>query len=130
MQGGFQGFSRVYAHLGLLVIHLALWFLAVFGYFEKELSWTNNTTQRLLFSLLWGLVSVGCLWVAGTTGQGMFKSYGFTFLVIDVYTFYFQFVAYKTATAWWLHLLLMGASLIWVGFAFERHLRGTTRESD
>ena len=128
MQGTFQGFSRVYAHLGLLVIHLALWFLAVFGYFEKKASWTDNASQRLLFSLLWGLVSVGCLWLAGTTGQGILKTYGITFLVINVYTFYFQFVAYKTAEAWWLHLLLMGGSLMGVGFALERHLRRTTRE--
>lgn len=123
LRGPLQAFSRVYAHLGLLVVHLALWFLSVFGYFEKEPTWTNNASQRLLFSLLWGLVSVGCLWLAGAIGQGIFKSYGITFLVIDVYTFYFQFVAYKTADAWWLHLLLMGGSLMWVGFAMEKYLR-------
>ncbi len=130
LRGAWQGFSRVYAHLGLLVIHLALWFLAVVGYFEKEPSWTDNASQRLLFSLLWGLASVGCLWLAGATGQGILKSYGITFLVINVYTFYFQFVAYKTAEAWWLHLLLMGGSLVWVGFALERYLRGATPEDN
>jgi hypothetical protein len=123
MRGEYQGFSRVYAHLGLLDIHLALWFLAVFGYFEKEVRWSDNNGERLAFSALWAFVSVACLLLAGTTGQRVLRSYGMTFLVIIVYTFYFQFVAWNSAEVWWLHLLLVGGSLVWVGFMLERQLR-------
>jgi hypothetical protein len=119
----YQAFSRVYAHLGLLDIHLALWFMAVFGYFEKEVRWSGNSGERLAFSVLWGLVSLGSFVLAGTTGQRILRSYGLTFLVINLYTFYFQFVVAHSLEAWWLHLLLVGGSLVWVGFFLERNLR-------
>lgn len=126
--GAYQGFSRVYGHLGLLDVHLALWFLAVFGYFEKEVRWSGNSEERVAFSVVWALVSLLCLWLAGTTGQRMLRSYGLTFLVIDVYTFYFQFVVPHSPEAWWVHLLLVGGSLVWVGFALEKHLRHPAAE--
>lgn len=127
LRGAYQGFSRVYGHLGLLVIHLALWFLAIFGYFEKEISWNGTEAQRVAFSALWAAFSIASLWFAGTTGFGMLRSYGLTFLIIDVYTFYFQFVVVKSPQAWWLHLLLMGGSLVWVGFELEKRLRRTAQ---
>jgi len=123
LRGAYQGFARVYAHLGLLDIHLALWFLAVFGYFEKEVRWSDSRGERLAFTALWGLVSLACLLLAGTTGQRVLRSYGLTFLVINVYTFYFQFVVVNSLEAWWVHLLLVGGSLVWVGFLLERQLR-------
>jgi hypothetical protein len=123
LRGEYQSFSRVYGHLGLLIIHLALWFLAVFGYFEKEVRWEGTRAERVAFSALWAAVSVASIWLAGTTGQRMLRSYGLTFLVINVYTFYFQFVVAKSAEAWWLHLLIVGGSLVWLGVAVERHLR-------
>jgi hypothetical protein len=129
LAGPYQAFSRVYAHLGLLDVHLALWFLAVFGFFEKYVRWTGNTGERLAFSLLWALVSVASLVLAGTTGQRILRSYGMTFLVINIYTFYFQFVVAHSVEAWWAHLLLVGGSLVWIGFAFERALRNRPRDS-
>jgi len=123
MRGACQAFSRVYAHLGLLDIHFAFWFLSVFGYFEKEVSWSGNSGERLAFSLFWGLVCILSLVLGGALGHPIARSYGMTFLVIDLYTFYFQFVVANSAEAWWLHLLLVGGSLVWVGFALERGLR-------
>jgi hypothetical protein len=123
LRGAYQAFSRVYAHLGLLVIHLALWFMAVFGYFEKAVDWSGTQGERMAFSALWALVSVVSILLAGITGQRILRSYGLTFLVINVYTFYFQFVVFHSPEAWWLHLLLVGGSLVWVGFMLERQLR-------
>jgi hypothetical protein len=123
LRGAHQAFSRVYAHLGLLVIHLALWFLAVFGYFEENVHWHNNQAERVIFSMAWAMVSVACLWFAGTLGQRILRGYGLTFLFINVYTFYFQFVVAHSAAAWWLHLLLVGGSLVWLGFWLERRMR-------
>lgn len=120
LRNAYQAFSRVYAHLGLLVVNLALWFLAVFGYFEEEVRWTGNEGERIAFSVLWGAISVACLWFAGISGQRMLRSYGLTFLIINVYTFYFQFVVARSVEAWWLHLLLVGGTMLWLGFWFER----------
>lgn len=123
LKGAYQSFARVYEHLGLLDIHLALWFLSLFGYFEDPNHWSGTTAERLLFSALWALVSVASLWLAGVTGQRMLRTYGLTFLVINVYTFYFQFVAEHSPELWWIHLLLAGGTLVWIGFALERRMR-------
>lgn len=125
----FQSFARVYAHLGLLVMHLALWFLAVFGYFEERVRWDDTQGERVAFSVAWAVVSVASLWLAGTLGQRVLRSYGLTFLVINLYTFYFQFVVAHSAEAWWLHLLLVGGTLVWLGFWLERQLRPGTSEA-
>lgn len=122
-EGAYQSFSRVYAHLGLIDINFALWFLSVFGYVGKTVRWSASDGERAAFSALWALVSAVSLWLAGVIGQGILKSYGLTFLIINVYTFYFQFVVDKSPQAWWLHLLLVGGSLVWLGFALERRLR-------
>ncbi len=123
LRGEHQSFSRVYGHLGLLIIHLSLWFLAVFGYFEKEAHWEGTSGQRVAFSALWATVSLASIWLSGTTGQRILRAYGLTFLAINVYTFYFQFVVANSTEAWWLHLLVVGGSLIWLGVAVEHHLR-------
>jgi hypothetical protein len=123
MRGPWQSFSRVYAHLGLLDIHLALWFLSVFGYFDDVVHWSANTGERLAFSLLWALFSVLSLVLGGALGYPIVRKYGMTFLIINLYTFYFQFVVAHSAEAWFLHLLLVGGSLVWVGFTLERNLR-------
>jgi len=123
MRGAYQAFSRVYAHLGLLDLHLALWFLSVFGYFDQFVRWSGNSAERVAFSLVWALASVGSIFLAGAIGQRMLRSYGLTFLVINLYTFYFQFVLVHSLEAWWFHLLLVGGSLVWLGFVLERNLR-------
>jgi hypothetical protein len=124
LRGAYQAFSRVYFHLGLLTIHFALWFLALFGYFENSVvSWEGTDGQRAAFSAAWAAVSLVSIWLSGTIGQRILRSYGLTFLVIDVYTFYFQFIVARSAQAWWLHLILVGGSLVWLGVAIERQLR-------
>lgn len=119
-RGRWAGFSRVYAHFGLLIINLALWFLALFGYFEKHVSWSHNEGQRLAFSLLWAATAAASLYGGIRLGLKLLRAYGLTFLIINLYTFYFQFVAAHTGGAWFLHLLLMGGSLLWLGVSLER----------
>ncbi len=123
LTGAFQSFSRVYAHFGLLIIHLALWFLSLFGWFGARVRWNDTDGERLLFSALWAGVSVACLWLAGTIGKRMLRGYGLTFLIIDAYTFYFQFIVARSGEAWFVHLLLVGSSLVALGFWLERRLK-------
>ncbi|MFO1520016.1 MAG: hypothetical protein U1F57_10195 [bacterium] len=120
--GPLQGFSRVWAHFGLLSIHLALWFFSLFGYFELRPHWDHNTTDRLLFSAVWAGFSVTCLLAGARMGLGILRSYGMVFLIINVYTFYFQFIAAKSAELWWIHLLLVGGSMVLLGVVLEKKL--------
>ena len=45
VRGRLANFSRVYAHYGLLLVNLSLWFLSLFGYFEdaNAVSYTHLT---------------------------------------------------------------------------------------
>jgi len=113
-------FLRVYLHYGLLLTHLSLWFLALFGSHFGEHSWDGNSTQRLVFTALWAGTSGLCLWGGHRTGLRLVRGYGMTFLVINLYTFYFQFVVARTGSLWFWHLLLVGASLVGLGFRLER----------
>lgn len=115
-----QAFSRVYLHFGLLVINLALWSLALFGYFETEVGFSDNAGARIGFSALWGAISIGSVLLGSRLGQRALRGYGLTFLAIDLYTFYFQFVVMKSTGLWWVHLLFTGGSLVVLGAAVER----------
>lgn len=124
VRGRWAVFGRVYAHFGLLVINLALWFLAVFGYYEDyDIDWSDTQGERLLFSLLWAAVSGGSLFAGARFGLQLLRGYGLTFLILNLYTFYFQFVVAHTGEAWFLHLLLTGGSLLGLGLYLERNRR-------
>lgn len=118
-----QGFARVYAHLGLLDAHLALWFLAVFGWFTDTDRWMGTDAERLAFSAAWAVASIACVLAASRLGLRMLRGYGLTFLLIDAYTFYFQFVAWKSAELWFVHLLVLGGALVGGGLFLERQLK-------
>jgi hypothetical protein len=122
-----QGFARVYAHLGMLDLHLALWFLALFGWLTDVGRWQGTTLERLLFSALWAAVSLGCVGAASRLGLRLLRGYGLTFLLVDLYTFYFQFVAWNTGSLWFVHLLVLGGAMVGGGFLLERQLRSWSR---
>jgi len=123
-RGRWAVFSRVYAHVGLLVINLSLWFLSVFGYYEKYgVRYSGIQGERIFFSLLWAAVAGGCLFAGARWGVRLLRGYGLTFLIINLYTFYVRFVALNTGQAWFLHLLLIGGSLLWLALHFEHKRR-------
>jgi hypothetical protein len=120
VRGRLADFSRVYAHYGLLLINLSLWFLSLFGYFENaKVRWDGTAGERLIFSALWAVVSVSSLMAGAKTGLKLLRGYGLTFLIINLYTFYFQFIVANSGEAWFIHLLLTGGSMLWLGFHME-----------
>jgi hypothetical protein len=122
LRGAYQSFSRVYAHLGLLVVNGAFWLLALFGR-DDLFRWTADPPERIGWSAAWAAACLACIWLGGKWGQRALRAYGFTFFVLDAYTFYFQFVVERSTEAWWLHLLLVGGSLVGLGVWLERRLR-------
>jgi hypothetical protein len=120
---GWRGFSRVYLHFGLLIAHLAMWFFSVFGYFENDIRWDGTDGERAAFSIAWAVLSAGSLWVGSRIGLSTLRAYGLTFLVINAYTFYFQFVVAHSVEMWWLHLLLVGGSLVFLAVKLEQKRR-------
>jgi hypothetical protein len=119
-----RGFARVYLHFGLLVAHLACWFLTVFGHFGELLSGHASDGERAAFALAWAAFSTGGIWVGSRIGLGTLRAYGLTFLVIDAYTSYFEFIAASSLEVWWIHLLLAGGTLFALAVRLERRRRG------
>lgn len=121
VRGRLANFSRVYAHYGLLLINLSLWFLSLFGYFEnRNVRWSGTEGERLIFSTLWAVASVASLLAGAKTGLKLLRGYGLTFLIINLYTFYFQFVVANSGAVWFVHLLVTGGSMLWLGFHMEK----------
>jgi hypothetical protein len=112
-----RSFSRVYLHFGLLIAHFAMWFFSVFGYFEKDIRWEGTEGQRVAFSIAWAALSAGSLWTL--------RAYGMTFLIINCYTFYFQFVVAHSVPVWFIHLLVVGGSLVFLAIKVEQKRRGS-----
>jgi hypothetical protein len=124
--GPFQHFSRVYAHFGSFVLHVALWIMSLFGSFrDYHVNW-NNPGERLAYTAVWAAVSCAYILAGARFGIGLLRSYGVVFLIINIYTFYFQFVAGHWAELWFIHLLIVGGSMIAVGFRLERWLHRRT----
>lgn len=119
--------SRVYQHFGMLVVNFALWFFALFGYFSghDELFRRAAGAERLLFSVLWALFCGGSLYVGVKRDLSILRAHGQVFLLINMYTFYFQFVALHSGELWFLHMLLIGGSLTYLGISLERRHRRT-----
>lgn len=121
VRGRLANFSRVYAHYGMLLINLALWFLSLFGYYtDGKARWDDTTAERLVFSALWAVVAVSSLLAGAKTGLKLLRGYGLTFFIINLYTFYFQFVAYNSGALWFLHFLVAGGSMLWLGVHMEK----------
>jgi hypothetical protein len=120
----YQHFSRVYAHWGALVLQLSLWFLSVFGNFGEpgSIRWDNGG-ERLAFTAVWAIVAGGFILIGARKSVQLLRAYGLVFLIINAYTFYFQFIVFSSAGIWWLHMLLIGGSLFGVGAWVERRRR-------
>ncbi|MFZ6769339.1 hypothetical protein ACO0LM_20000 [Undibacterium sp. Di26W] len=116
LRGRLAPFARVYFHYGLLLINLSLWFLSVFGYYEnQDVRWDDTEGERLAFSILWAAVAGGSVWASVHFNLQLLRGYAYTFLMINLYTFYFQFLVSKSPSLWFIHLLLVGGSLLGLG---------------
>jgi len=123
IRGRWTVFSRVYAHFGLLIINLSLWFLSLFGYYEDyNTLWRDSGSERLFFTFLWAIVSGASLFAGSKYGIRFLRAYGLTFFFINIYTFYFQFIAANLPELWFVHFLIIGGSLIGIARHMEQKL--------
>lgn len=116
----FRNFNRVYLHFGLLIFNLSLWFFALFGFYNGHFHWKSNEGERFLFTLLWGLVSGLSIFTATKINNSTLRSYGLVFLIINIYTAYFQFVAAHSEEIFFLHFFIIGGSMIALAFNIEK----------
>lgn len=121
-------FGRVYLHFGLFITNLALWFMALFGYYHDKVSWQSTVNERLFFTAVWTGVAAGLLAIGIKRNIGMFRSYGIVFLLLNGYTAYFQYLAAHSLGIWYFHLLVAGGSLVLIVKMVEQKGKHLFRE--
>lgn len=116
----FRNFGRAYLHFGLLSVNLSLWFFSLYGYYYGDYVSGNSAGQRFLFTLLWAVVSGISVYIGDRFNDSTFRSYGLVFLIINIYTAYFQFVALNSTDIFFIHFFIMGGSMIGLAFHYEK----------
>lgn len=88
----FEHFFRSTLVMGLLYLFIALWIMSIFGNYGDMTSW-NSVKQIELFhwSLLFGLASAGAIYHGLKNDNGTTKGFGITFLLINLYTRFFEY---------------------------------------
>jgi len=78
--------------VGLLYFLTALWLLSIFGNYEDLASWTKVRQIELLhWSLIAGTACLTTLYIGIKSDNTLCRSFGITFLLINLYTRYFEY---------------------------------------
>ncbi len=88
----FEYLFRSTLAMGLLYLFIALWIMSIFGNYGDMTSWNQVKQIELLhWSLLFGLASAGAIYHGLKFDNGMTKGFGITFLLINLYTRFFEY---------------------------------------
>jgi uncharacterized membrane protein len=125
----FPGFSRVYYALGLLYLSLALWIMSIWGPGRDMLMGSANAHLTLaMLSLLWLVVSFA-MFLAGTRfSDRMFRGFGITFIILNLYTRFFEYFWDEMDKYWF--FIVLGAVTLIVGIVIERRQRTRKRDEN
>lgn len=115
----FSNFYKPTYVLGLLYLFIALWILSIFGNYGDMNEW-YDTRQIELFhwGLLFALAAAGAIYYGLKQDDRTSRSFGITFLFINLYTKYFEFfwdVSHKAV-----FFLILAASFWFVGTRAEK----------
>ncbi len=114
----FEHFSRSTLVMGLLYLFIALWIMSIFGNYGDMHSWKDVRQIELFhWSILFGLASAAAIYHALRFDNSITKSFGITFLLINLYTRYFEYFWDETHKAIFFGLLAM--SLWYLGSRAE-----------
>lgn len=85
-------FSRSTLAVGLLYLFIALWILSIFGNYGDMTSWEEVKQYQLFYwSLLFGAVAAAAIYHGLRYDDAMTKGFGLTFLLINLYTRFFEY---------------------------------------
>ena len=88
----FSRISQSTLVMGMLYLFISLWLLSIFGNYGDLQSWSNVKQIELFhWSILFALVSVGCICHGLKYGNEITKGFGITFIFINLYTRFFEY---------------------------------------
>ncbi len=117
-----ESFIKTYYSFGLLFVNLSLWILSIFGHQGGLDNWgfSSNNIELLFFSIVWLIVDV-IIFIIGTKfKEKMFVGYAITFIILNLYTRYFEYFWDKMYKS--LFFIVLGGISIIIGLYFERKL--------
>lgn len=105
--------------MGLLYLFIALWILSIFGNYGDMRSWYDVKQIELFhWGLLFGLVAVGAIYYGLKQDDYTSRSFGITFLFINLYTKYFEYFWEATHKA--IFFLILAVSFWFIGQRAEK----------
>jgi hypothetical protein len=88
----FEHLFRSTLAMGLLYLFVALWLMSIFGNYGDMVYWYQVKQIELFhWSLLFALASVAAIYHGLRFDNGMTKGFGITFLLINLYTRFFEY---------------------------------------
>ena len=117
-----ESFIRTYYSFGLLFVNLSLWILSIFGYQGGLGNWgfSSNNIELLFFSIVWLTADAVIFLIGAKFKDKMFVGYAVTFIILNLYTRYFEFFWDKMYKS--LFFIILGGISIIIGLYFEKKL--------
>jgi hypothetical protein len=114
-----QMFHHTTYLIGLLYLFISLWLLSIFGNYGSMESW-NKVKQIELFhwGIIFALVAMAAIYYGLKQDDYTSRSFGITFLFINLYTMFFEFFWEGTHKA--LFFIILAASFWFVGQKAEK----------
>jgi hypothetical protein len=87
-----RDFSRPTLAMGLLYLFISLWIMSIFGNYGDLYEWREARHIELFhWSLTFGIAAVCAIYFGIRKEDGMLRGFGLTFLVINLYTRFFEY---------------------------------------
>ena len=87
-----SGFHELTYIAGLLYLFIALWILSIFGNYGDMSSWYDVKQIELLhWGIIFGIAAVGAIAYGLKQDDHVSRSFGITFLFLNLYTKYFEY---------------------------------------
>jgi len=108
-----SGFQKLTYIMGLLYLFIALWILSIFGNYGDISSWYDVKQIELFhWGLIFGLAAVGAIVYGLKQDDHTSRSFGITFLFINLYTKFFEYFWTELHKAVFFIILAVSFSLI------------------
>ena len=79
--------------MGMLYLFVALWIMSIFGNSEDLESWLRvKQSELFLWQILFAAVAIGAIVHGVKYDDGMTRGFGLTFIFINLYTRYFEYI--------------------------------------
>jgi hypothetical protein len=115
----FSDFYKTTYIMGLLYLFISLWILSIFGNYGDMDSWYDVKQIELFhWSLLFGLVAIGAIYYGLKYDDYTSRSFGITFLFINLYTRYFEYFWNATHKA--VFFIILAVSFWFIGQRAEK----------